>query len=283
MNNQQLLISPSHCGGGDKSYASQCHQQDQQQMGDGFAHPHNVIQTNNQVNARLGGLEDWLNGGTNNINDGNPMFANGMYPQLRCHSPQSSALGDAEESDDKEGDESCWSEGSHGTNDNDGSTNGSCSESMSSLQPDLNWTEAVRLMSENKWPQQSPKQFSIHNFSNTKYPSEKDKFSDVIPENLGYNKNEDETESKRKLLGQRHERDLQCDSPFDGSEYSSNYYCQLPSNLQSSGGNNAKKLQRTSVGAKEITKTSKEGEGGGVTKKHSTNHSRNTSLTSPLV
>ena len=84
-------------------------------------------------------MEDWLSNG-----------GGGLYPPVgRCHSPQSSALGDAEESDDK--DDSCWSEG---TNDNDGSTtNGS----LSSLQPDINWTEAMRLMSENKWPEEGLK------------------------------------------------------------------------------------------------------------------------------
>ena len=78
-------------------------------------------------------MEDWLSSG-----------GRGLCPPVEgmCPSPQSSALGDADESDDK--DDSCWSDGS---NNDESTTNGS----LSSLQPDINWAEAVRHMSESKW------------------------------------------------------------------------------------------------------------------------------------
>jgi len=86
--------------------------------------------------------------------DGNASIFGG-----KCPSPDSSALGDAEDSDEK--DESGWSE----VTSREDKSSRSCS--ISELDTNLDWAEAVRLMGDNKWPnEEKTKQGSKQNADN---------------------------------------------------------------------------------------------------------------------
>ena len=238
-----------------------------QQPVDPFEQAKNIIHENRP------GMESWLNNGVPE----NGFLASSGYTSRRCPSPQSSALGDAEESDDKECEEdSCWSEG--GTNE------ASSGGSVSSLNPDLNWTEAVRLMSENKWPNdQINGQTSVpHGLEQFLKGKEK---TDHIPEKLCYPKNED-PEVDRLLSGQAPDK-ISADKNIDNS--SSNYYCQMPSD----GGKQVKHSKRSSdrsPGATKLPSNNRNYNNGNEPtielncgRNKLSNHSRKTSLTSPLV
>lgn len=254
-------ISPTHLlvgGGGPNVQKHQGPASPNYQQTDGsdpFIHANNIIAARNQDPSKAG-FDTWLNNAA-----GNPVMgyttASYFPPGKRCNSPESSAMGDAEESDDKEGDESCWSEGSHGTNDNEVSTNGSMSGSMSSLNPDLNWTEAVRLMSENKWPSDSPKRPTDPSFSKFSSISDAAASSGYYPEDVSASgrvdvnssNGGDNTETSDNLV------------PENGSSYYNNGINGRNSSLthETEPLNDGNKLRRD------------------------VSHARNTSLTSPLI
>ncbi|KAF2358373.1 Fibronectin type III [Trinorchestia longiramus] len=266
-------ISPSHLMAAN-NFPSQLRSQNVvpqygQTDGDPFIHANNIIAARNQ-NPTRAGLENWLNSSVGNsaVENG---FTSGSYfpPGKRCNSPESSAMGDAEESDDKEGDESCWSEGSHGTNDNEISTNGSVSDSMSSLNPDLNWTEAVRLMSENKWPNGSPKRPSDAAFN--KFSSITDAAADNAYNPEGESGTCDyDQELKRKLLSENH-NPKSCDNLVLNSGGS--YFCPPPPETNDGVIGRNSSQRHDAEGPIDANKT----------RRHDVGHVRKTSLTSPLV
>ena len=216
-------------------------------------------------------MDSWVNNGVAMSSVDNS-YNGGSYSSRKCPSPQSSALGDGEESDDKECEEdSCWSEG--GTNDI------SSEGSVSSLNPDLNWTEAVRLMSENKWPngqndKPDPIPPGIEPFLNGKEKSDN-----------GYMQNMEPEVNDRLLELSQEER-----SAGSTEQSGGNYYCKLPADKRQGSKLPKRATDRSqAVPTKcsnrnytnnELKATPSDGSSG--RSKHSS-HSRKTSLTSPLV
>ncbi|XP_018013475.1 protein sax-3 [Hyalella azteca] len=235
---------------------------------DPFIHANNIIAARNQDNKRAG-LENWLNTSVGKPTSDHGFTAGAYFlANRRCNSPESSAMGDADESDDKEGEESCWSEGSHGTNENEVSTNGSVSGSMSSLNPDLNWTEAVRLMSENKWPHGSPKRPSDAVFN--KFSSITDAASNAYVSENNAQRIDEEMEAKRKLLSGNHYPTSSDNLVHDDGN---SFVCSLPPD-----GINA--INNRNSSKKHDAASSSEGN---KLRNPETSHSRKTSITSPLV
>ena len=125
------------------------------------------------------GVCSWLNNASYVTNDSmkpNSPFNDGVSCSSRkCPSPQSSAPGDPDDSDDRD-ETSCWSDG--GSPENESSVG-----SFSELDPNLDWAEAVRLMTENNSTDNNNPNKAAYNPLSSEDDEEKRQNRMIPPEN----------------------------------------------------------------------------------------------------